>query len=90
MPESTRKGLRKDTTAIALIPLGRDFFDRLAEHAESIRPAADLELADFRCRFLVANVIWIPLGESLRIQQYTPVWNRDLPGFGNHDPGSGR
>ncbi len=34
--------------------------------------------------------IWIPLGESLLIQMFTPVWNRLIDGFGNHDPGKGR
>lgn len=34
--------------------------------------------------------IWIPLGENLLIQQYQPLWNRIIEGFGNHDPGAGR
>ncbi len=69
---------------------GRALFKRLGEHAESIEQAENLDLADFRCRFLVVEDIWIPLAESLLIEMFTPVWNRVLDGFGNHDPGKGR
>lgn len=62
----------------------------LAEHAESIRHSKNLELDDFSCRYLVVDDIWIPLGESLLIQMFSPVWNRVIDGFGNHDPGKGR
>jgi hypothetical protein len=34
--------------------------------------------------------IWIPLGESLLIARFAPVWNSLVDGFGNHDPGKGR
>ncbi len=34
--------------------------------------------------------IWIPLAESLLIERFSPVWNKRIDGFGNHDPGSGR
>jgi hypothetical protein len=49
-----------------------------------------LKLADFFCRFLVVEDIWIPLGESLLIKTFGPIWNCALDGFGNHDPGGGR
>ncbi len=35
-------------------------------------------------------MIWIPLGESLLIARFRPIWNVVLDGFGNHDPGKGR
>ncbi|MFH7468019.1 Eco29kI family restriction endonuclease, partial [Pseudomonas syringae group genomosp. 7] len=41
-------------------------------------------------RFLVVDDIWIPLGESLIISRFTPVWNSLIDGFGNHNPGKGR
>jgi len=41
-------------------------------------------------RFLVVDDIWIPLGESLLIAKFTPIWNTLIDGFGNHDPGRGR
>lgn len=69
---------------------GKSLFNRLSEHAESIRAASNLNLEDFTCRFLVVDDIWIPLGESLLIARYSPVWNNIAEGFGNHDPGKGR
>ncbi|MDR1136119.1 MAG: Eco29kI family restriction endonuclease [Clostridiales Family XIII bacterium] len=69
---------------------GQVLFKRLAEHAESIKSANNLELADFCCRYLVVDDVWIPLAESMLIERFRPVWNRVLDGFGNHDPGSGR
>src|SRR5680860_407288 len=56
-------------------PVGTVLFSRLQEHAESIADAVNLVLGDFRCRFLLVDDIWIPLGESLLIQQYRPIWN---------------
>lgn len=69
---------------------GKSLFNRLSEHAESIRSVNNLRIEDFTCRFLVVDDIWIPLGESLLIARYSPVWNALIDGFGNHDPGSGR
>ncbi|MDW8214501.1 MAG: Eco29kI family restriction endonuclease [Roseiflexaceae bacterium] len=71
-------------------PPGPVLFNRLKEHAESIKQTSDLNLEDFRCRFLVVDDIWIPLGETLLIEQFQPIWNSIVPGFGNHDPGKGR
>ena len=65
-------------------------FRRLKEHAESIEFVENLQLSDFTCRYLVVDDIWIPLGESLLIAKFAPVWNSNLDGFGNHDPGAGR
>jgi Eco29kI-like restriction endonuclease len=64
--------------------------DRLAEHAESISLAENLNLEDFFCRYLAVDDIWIPLGENLLIEMFSPLWNRLIDGFGNHDPGRGR
>jgi Eco29kI restriction endonuclease len=65
-------------------------FKRLSEHAESIKAVENLKIEDFYCRFLVVDDIWIPLGESLLIAKFAPVWNAIIDGFGNHDPGAGR
>jgi Eco29kI restriction endonuclease len=67
----------------------KSLFKRLAEHAESIG-STDLKVDDFSCRYLVVDDIWIPLGESLLITRFSPLWNLLLDGFGNHDPGAGR
>jgi hypothetical protein len=69
---------------------GAALFSRLDEHRKSIEQVTNLEIADFWCRFLVVDDIWIPLGESLLIQRHRPIWNSLIDGFGNHDPGSGR
>ncbi|WP_168795968.1 Eco29kI family restriction endonuclease [Paraburkholderia aromaticivorans] len=68
----------------------RALYDRLREHAESVELASNLDINDFYCRFLVVDDIWIPLGESLLIAKFAPLWNASIDGFGNHDPGSGR
>jgi hypothetical protein len=69
---------------------GTVLYRRLVEHSESIKYATNLELQDFRCRYLVVDDIWIPLAESLLIQAFQPIWNVLIDGYGNHDPGSGR
>ena len=71
-------------------PPGKVLFRRLSEHADSITKASNLDLSDFRCRYLVVDDIWIPLGESLLIEMFNPLWNKVIDGFGNHDPGRGR
>jgi Eco29kI restriction endonuclease len=63
---------------------------RLHEHARSIREATNLDIKDFSCRYLVCDDIWIPLGESLLIEELRPPWNVLIQGFGIHTPGSGR
>lgn len=84
VPAGARKGGALDAKP------GRVLFKRLTEHAESIRATANLNIADFHCRYLVVDDIWIPLGESLLIARFSPIWNSLIDGFGNHDPGSGR
>lgn len=69
---------------------GKWLYKRLSEHADSLRAASNLEIDDFSCRFLVVDDVWIPLGESMLIARYAPVWNSLLDGFGNHNPGGGR
>lgn len=71
-------------------PQGTALYRRLQEHAESVQLAENLKIEDFYCRFLVVDDIWIPLGESLLIAKFAPIWNKLIDGFGNHDPGNGR
>lgn len=82
-------GARKGGFGLGLKP-GKALYNRLREHAESIEQAANLSLSDFRCRYLVVDDIWIPLGESLLVDTFHPIWNKVVDGFGNHDPGKGR
>jgi hypothetical protein len=83
VPAGARKGVLVGTSTRAL-------GGRLAEHAASINAATNLDPADFHCRWLIVEPIWIPLGESLLIGRFAPVWNTIVDGFGNHDPGKGR
>lgn len=72
------------------VDVGEVLFRRLNEHAESIQAAKNLDIKDFRCRFLAVDDIWIPLGESLLIAKFNPLWNAVVEGFGNHNPGGPR
>lgn len=86
IPAGGRKGIvcsEKAANSSAL-------FKRLDEHRRSIIEAANLSITDFVCRHLVVDDVWIPLGESLLIQSYKPLWNAVVEGFGNHTPGRGR
>lgn len=95
MPPGTRKGaggLRPTTTEPQLLK-------RLREHASSIRRVEEyatsigttnIRLADFLCRFLVVDDIWVALGEAVLIGHYQPLWNGFVDGFGIHAPGRGR
>jgi hypothetical protein len=85
VPAGSRKG-----NAISDPLQSRSLYNRLSEHAESISLAENIEIDDFVCRYVIVDEIWIPLGESLLIAKFAPVWNTIVEGFGNHDPGSGR
>lgn len=86
IPKGGRKGgLSEDASA-----KGTALRDRLGQHFASISEVADLEAADFHFQSLVVDDIWIPLGENILIEQYKPVWNRVMDGFGNKDPGQRR
>lgn len=92
--KAIRKGGRKGIDVFedeSEHPKGTELYSRLRQHAESVKSAlSSLAVADFYCRFLVIDEIWIPLGENLLISRFMPVWNTTIDGFGNHDPGSGR
>ena len=82
-------GARKGNFGLNTEP-GQALYKRLKEHAESIRRSSNIEIKDFQCRYLVVDDIWIPLGEALLIAKFSPIWNKIIDGFGNHDPGKGR
>lgn len=82
-------GARKGAFGLDVEP-GRALYQRLREHGESVIAAENLRIEDFYCRFLIVDDIWIPLGEALLIAEFTPIWNKLIDGFGNHDPGRGR
>ncbi|WP_426991857.1 Eco29kI family restriction endonuclease [Methylomonas sp. CM2] len=84
VPKGARKGGDLDANP------GKVLYNRLTQHIKSLKDASNLDLADFHCRYLIVDDIWIPLGESLLIAKFDPLWNKLIDGFGNHDPGSGR
>lgn len=95
-PRGARQGVFEGLDATTPEPV---LFDRLREHASSIRAVEqhasqhrqdNLRIEDLRCRYLVADDIWVPLGEALLISHYRPLWNVVVDGFGNHAPGGGR
>jgi Eco29kI restriction endonuclease len=69
---------------------GKALRDRLRQHAASIDEAINIDLEDFHCRSLIVDDVWIPLGESMMIEQFRPIWNLVIDGFGNKDPGKRR
>jgi hypothetical protein len=83
------KGARKGGLAFDASK-GRALRDRLGQHARSIEEAKNLDLNDFCFRSLVVDDIWIPLGENMMIEQFKPIWNLVIDGFGNKDPGRRR
>jgi hypothetical protein len=83
------KGARKGGLAFDASK-GRALRDRLRQHATSIDQANNLQLADFHFRSLMVDDIWIPLGENMMIEQFKPIWNLVIDGFGNKDPGARR
>ena len=82
-------GARKGGLGLDAEP-GPALYNRLCDHAKSVTEADNLESSAFFCRFLAVDDIWIPLAETLLIERFSPLWNRALDGFGNHDPGKGR
>ena len=82
-------GARKGGFGLGIEP-GPALFSRLREHAQSIKQTDELKIQDFYCRYLVADDIWIPLGEALLIERFQPLWNVLIEGFGIHTPGAGR
>jgi len=85
VPSGARKGQYKVDAKPGVV-----MWTRLRQHADSIKGAANLNREDFRCRYLVADDIWIPLGESMLISRFSPLWNLVVEGFGIHPPGTGR
>lgn len=86
IPKGGRKGgLSEDAAA-----RGTALRDRLAQHLTSVSEGQGLAASDFHYRCLVVDDIWIPLGENMLVEQFKPVWNLVLDGFGNKDPGRRR
>ncbi len=87
IPKGGRKGgFTDDDSAMH----GKALRDRIGQHHASIDEAENLKIGDFSFRALVVDEIFIPLGENMLIEQFRPVWNLVIDGFGNKDPGKRR
>jgi hypothetical protein len=84
VPAGARKG---GTEADVFAPV---LFRRIREHSDSITAAENLDISDFRCRYLTVVPLWITMAERFLIEHYRPIWNVCIEGFGLHDPGKGR
>jgi len=70
-----------------------ELFNRLREHSKSISQVMSLNVGDFHCRFMILESetsSMIGTVEAALIRFYRPLWNTQVDGFGNHDPGKGR
>jgi hypothetical protein len=68
-------------------------YSRLREHTRNIHQVKNLNVGDFRCRFMILGEIESGLVgpvEAELIRRFKPLWNYAVDGFGNHDPGRGR
>jgi hypothetical protein len=83
VPPGARKGAKSAGPSKAL-------YARLREHSDSIEVGEGLELEKFLCRYLAVTPLWITMAERLLIEDFQPVWNVCIEGFGLHDPGKGR
>lgn len=66
---------------------------RLRKHFNTIRKGDGLDPKDFTCRFVIFEGIsssMISTVESALIRLFMPLWNTQVDGFGNNDPGKGR
>ncbi len=65
-------------------------YSRLGEHAKSIDEVSNLNLGDFKCRYLILVEAWIRPSEDFLVAYFQPLWNRVVKGFGNHPVGGPR
>ena len=69
---------------------GSALFGRLSKHAHSIENVSNLNLADFRCRYVICEDVWITFCETMLIIRFRPLRNVFVEGFGINVPGAGR
>jgi hypothetical protein len=83
------KGSRKGRVGLESMS-GSALFGRLSKHAHSIENVANLNLADFKYRYVICEDVWITFCETMLIIRFKPLWNVFVEGFGINVPGAGR
>ena len=83
VPPGSRKGGKPDVSKPMI-------FGRLKNHSRSIEAARNLDLAHFQYRSLAVVPVCITLAERFLVENYKPVWNICLEGFGKNVPGRAR
>ncbi|WP_424950454.1 Eco29kI family restriction endonuclease [Deinococcus sp.] len=91
-PEEVSVELALETlSAEAPVRQSNSLFKRLGEHSASIRKAqGTLLVQDFEVRVIPMADALVQWAEAVMIKRLRPVWNAQISGFGNHDPGRGR
>ena len=87
------KGWRQSRISDSAINQSRELHNRLREHSRNITVGANLDLEEFMCRFTIfedESSDMISTIEAALIKLTQPLWNVEIDGFGNHDPGKGR
>lgn len=85
VPKGSRKGGLSANSA-----KGSTLYSRIKKHSRTVSEARNLKIEDFHFRHLVVDDVWIPLGENILIENFQPIWNVLIDGFGNNAVGSGR
>ena len=67
-----------------------NLWKRIKEHSNSISQAQNLSVADFECKYIILDIDLIVFTEAKLIRTYKPLWNCNICGFGNHNPGTNR
>ena len=98
-PPGSRKGLfagvgddaaeKEAEELLTVTPKHSKLYSRLFKHSKSNRDT-NLKLSDFKCRYMLVDEIWVPLGEARLVASLKPVWNVLIEGFGGNVEGGGR
>lgn len=84
--KAVNRGGRKGLVAAK----GTALFQRLKNHAASVAAANNLDIADFKFKYIRMEQVWIAYSESCFIRHFLPIWNTGYDGFGNKTPGKTR
>lgn len=70
--------------------IGNTLYGRLSEPRKSIEAVDNLKIEDFAFKVAPMEIDLVSWKEAVLIHHISFVWNKEISGFGIHDPGSGR